>query len=171
MTKLRYKLNEAEYAEMYRVTPRQVRYWKAEGKPLDDPGALAEILNAQKNKPKGFADKQAEENPQSQSARLGDAKLEKVILECKKLAFRLDVEKGLYTLNEDVRVKLLELLNETKAELRKAFENELPPKCEGLSAADIQTKNREGLDRVLGKLTRGTDKISEVKVVIEQEAA
>lgn len=97
------------------------------------------------------------------AAKINAAKLEKVLLECQRLAFRNEVERGLWTKNSELQPKLHTLLAETKAALRKALENELPPKCEGLNAADIQLKMREALDGVLGDLTRGTERLADME--------
>ncbi len=181
--RIKYKRTSREYAQIYRCAERSIKRYRQANAPLDDPAAMAEVFAAQKNKPAGVrnlaaggalpfndddnddvttaADYDAEGKPLSPAAKLNNAKLEKVVLECQRLAFRLDVEKGRYILRGEVTEIHQRLLGELKGEFRKAFESEAPPKCEGLPAPEIQRVLRETLDSVLSRLSRDVDSLAE----------
>jgi hypothetical protein len=192
----KYAHTSEHYAKQYGCGVRTIKRYRAKehggmvGYPLDDPGAMAELFAAQRNRPQGIQgmagvaalDSDEYEDPCevdfgdsgekpakadvggiTPTEKLNAAKLEKVLLECARLQFRNEVERAQYTRNDELLPKLRALLAETKAELRKALESELPPKCEGLPAAEIQLKMRDALDDVLGKLTRGTEKLADIE--------
>lgn len=87
---MKYKRTEKEYAEMYDCDVRSIRRYKTKGYPLDDPAKTAELIAAQKNQPG--------ETPENINA----AKLKKLQLECERLAFKNEVERGQYTANTKI---------------------------------------------------------------------
>ncbi len=52
---MEYKLRQAQYSRVYRVSERTVRTWQEKGYPLDDPDELFQVLHKQKNVPKSFS--------------------------------------------------------------------------------------------------------------------
>ena len=120
---------------------RTIRDWRKNGAPLDDPAQMDEWLAARQKNPVIGGDFSRLKN-------LNDAKLEKIRLECQRIAFNNEREAGQYAKKTEVLEKVAAMLTEHCSSLRRIFERELPPVCEGLTAADIQRKNSLALDKL-----------------------
>lgn len=82
--RIKWAKSEKEYAKLYGCDVRSIRNYKAAGYPLDNPSKMADVLASQRSSPGG--------SPTS----LAGAKLEKLILECKRLEFKLQVDRKEY---------------------------------------------------------------------------
>lgn len=157
--KRKYKRTTPEYAAAYGVSHSTIIRLRRDNVNLDDPAEVRRRFSAQKNRPKSafkevtFDGEEGEGSGSATDDKLYDARVEKTLLECRRLEHKLEVERGAYTKNEVIRAELQRLLAEHCAALRQAFENEAPAKCSGLGAAQIQLVMRETLDRVLGTLS------------------
>ena len=69
-----------------------------------------------------------------------DLEIEKLKEQCRRLKFENDREAGLYLLKSEVNDWLIETIETIKAKLPAKLLNELPPKLEGLRAAEIAAK-------------------------------
>lgn len=78
----------------------------------------------------------------------------KLLAQCAKIEFELEVERKLYILVTDAERETTQLANEAKNILRFKFENELPPQLEGLSAVAIQERCKGAVDEVCERLSK-----------------
>lgn len=69
-----------------------------------------------------------------------ELEIDKLTEQCRRLKFENDREAGLYLLKSDVDGWLVETIETIKAKLSAKLLNELPPKIEGLRAAEIAAK-------------------------------
>lgn len=69
-----------------------------------------------------------------------ELELEKLKQQCRRIKFENDVSEDLYLLKSDVDGWLVETIETIKAKLPAKLLNELPPKLEGLRAAEIAAK-------------------------------
>ncbi len=67
--------SDAVLGKQYGVDGRTIRTWRKEGAPLDDPAAMVDWMAAKRNEPPG----------KTASAKMHEAKLEKLRLECERL--------------------------------------------------------------------------------------
>lgn len=132
-----------DYAARFNVDERTIRNWKKKGYNLDDPEKLEQQIGKQRHLPRNF----------EPATSLNSARIRKTNLECEKLHFQLEVERGKYTSNDKIRDDLIKIGSATKASLLR-LENELPPILEGLTAEDMQIKIKEAVDSILGDLSK-----------------
>jgi hypothetical protein len=181
---MKYELSLSSYAFVYAISRDSARRYKKLGLPLDDAPAAWEALSNRRTMPartrrKGLSaitadleraldgDKPSDEaiaaNAElaeivaADAEALNAAKLQKITLECERLKFQLEAEKALYTRNEEIRERLAILLERHCTVARRIFVDELPPKCAGLGAAEIQIKNREATDEFFRTVSKPLD--------------
>jgi hypothetical protein len=130
------KTTDKDLAIKYRSDPRTIRRWRAEGAPLKDPGAMGDWLAQRRSLPPGTAD--AGVDVLGPGAKLQDAKIQKTILECKRLAHALAVEQGKFTANDQVYNDFTKAAAATRAELLRLKAD--APTWSGLPEAEIERR-------------------------------
>ena len=130
---------DARFAAQYGVSDRQIRTWLREKAPLDDPRSMDAWLASRLKQPAGNS------SDYSHLADLADAKLEKLRLECRRIAFNNDQQAGLFVLKEEVGSRVSSLLADVQSTLRRVCERELPPILEGLPAAESSARRHRRL--------------------------
>lgn len=137
----------AKVAAKYKCSIETVRGWEKEGAPIDKPRLLSKWLDGRKSG-----------NDELEPEDLKAAKLSKIKAETQRIKFRLKVEQGEYTPNDEVisagaalgsliRTELLLLCSEA-------------PTWQGLDAAIIQDKAKAFVSAALERLTGALDRIS-----------
>jgi hypothetical protein len=127
--------SDAALGKQYGVDGRTIRTWRKEGAPLDDPVAMVDWMAAKRNEPPG----------KTASAKMHEAKLEKLRLEIERLKRGNDEAAG-------------ELIAKTKAvsnmemvvAAAKSLLNMLPGECPswaGLKPHEIQARAKEFVKR------------------------
>lgn len=130
------KLTMTARARALGIHPRTLKAWQAAGAPIFDPQKLIEWRTAREL-----------------GRRPGDPELRslekrKIALQCKRLEFQLEAEKGTYISLAEAEREVTLMCNNVKNLLRAKFENELPPMLEGLTTAEIQIRCKAALDEV-----------------------
>lgn len=72
----------------------------------------------------------------------------------------LNVKRGLYVEKEKILPAIQAFCAQLTVDLRAKFEQELPPKCIGRTAIDVQRMNAEAIDWVLTRLKGGAKPIA-----------
>ena len=103
----------AELAKRYGCDIRTIARWRKENAPLGDPAAMAGWLSERRIIPPGSA---AAMGGVASITDLASAKLEKLILECKKLAYKLEVEQRKHIPIDEVHSDMIRIGNATRAE-------------------------------------------------------
>lgn len=103
----------AELAKRYGCDIRTIARWRKEKAPLGDPAAMAVWLAERRVAPAGSA---AAMGGLAGITDLASAKLEKIILECKKLAYKLEVEQRKHIPIGEVHADMIRIGNATRAE-------------------------------------------------------
>ena len=85
------------------------------------------------------------------------ALIEKKQIEIESARFKLDVERREYLRRSEVNESISKYNALVRRELYKAFEYDLPPRIEGLSAMDIKKALRKRLDEILRGLPKTFD--------------
>lgn len=103
----------AELAKRYGCDVRTIARWRKENAPLGDPAAMAVWLSERRIIPPGSA---AAMGGVASITDLASAKLEKLILECRKLAYKLEVEQRKHIPIDEVHSDMIRIGNATRAE-------------------------------------------------------
>ena len=103
----------AELAKLYGCDVRTIARWRKEKAPLGDPAAMAVWLAERRVAPAGSA---SALGGLTSITDLASAKLEKLILECKKLAYKLEVEQRKHIPIDEVHSDMIRIGNATRAE-------------------------------------------------------
>ena len=103
----------AELAKRYGCDVRTIARWRKEKAPLGDPAAMAVWLAERRVAPAGSA---SALGGLTSITDLASAKLEKLILECKKLAYKLEVEQRKHIPIDEVHSDMIRIGNATRAE-------------------------------------------------------
>jgi hypothetical protein len=82
------------------------------------------------------------------------ALIEKKQVEIERDRFKLDAKRREYVKRTEVNEELSRCCALVRRELYKAFEHDLPPRVEGLSALEIKKHNRKRLDEILRGLPK-----------------
>lgn len=129
-----YCRTQAEYCALYGLSRSTIERYQAAGAPLDDPNALKEWASKQRSRPASL-----------DPANINDAKLKKLGLECERLAFRLEVDRGLFTPNEKV-VEVFTRIGATVASCLDQLRADLP--------ALLLGKDELGMAEIIERETR-----------------
>ena len=103
----------AELAKRYGCDVRTIARWRKEKAPLGDPAAMAVWLAERRVAPAGSA---SALGGLTSITDLASAKLEKLILECKKLAYKLEVEQRKHIPIDEIHSDMIRIGNATRAE-------------------------------------------------------
>lgn len=103
----------AELAKRYGCDIRTIARWREGKAPLGDPAAMAVWLAERRVAPAGSA---SALGGLTSITDLAGAKLEKLILECKKLAYKLEVEQRKHIPIDEVHSDMIRIGNATRAE-------------------------------------------------------
>ena len=143
-------------AAFYGVSHTALQNWGKSGVDVFDFGQTLRHVQSLRTKPTGW--KGAVDRDENAAAielddirDLETAKLALTIRQAKKVDFQLEVEMARYILAETQREHGVRIGAAVKAAVLR-LEADLPPVCEGLSAASMQKKFREAGDQVLKDL-------------------
>lgn len=137
-----YKKTQKAYAADFGCDVRTIRRYQAKGYPLDDPEKMGRLLVDQKHQPEA-----------RRATDLTKARLEKVRLECERLAFAIAREKREYVSVASVREEALSAGVLLGAQLN-ALVTDLPGQIAGLSEIDMHRKLKGRIDQLKSDIKR-----------------
>ena len=133
------------------ITRPTLRSWAAEGVDLSDPKQLAARIEVMKRK--------------AQPGSLSEAKLRKVLLECERLEFQLERERGEWCRMSEARA-VLDLLDNVVCLLWKTTPRELPNVLDGLPTSRMEKAiaafvDEQLIPRFAAQIAAGLRRLSE----------
>lgn len=146
-----------QLAERYGVSKTTISKWRQLRVDIYDLSAVSRHVATLQKKPPGWKGGIAPENQPVDFENLDaienleNARLAKTILEAKRIAFALEVERGRFVDSESVRENGVKIGAAVKAAVLR-LESELPPILEGLDAPEIQKQIRTAGDEILRML-------------------
>lgn len=164
MGKGRYVATKAELAGRLGVSYWTLNsYWERPGRPQDHaPGKARYEVSQYRDWIGGF--KSAHNFGNKKNSNNGNgaypvnerekALIDKKHIEIERDKFKLDVERREYLKRAEINEAISKCNAVVRRELYKAFEYDLPPRVEGLSALHIKKMNRKRLDEVLRGLPK-----------------
>lgn len=141
--------SEKEMAAEYGSDVRTVRRWKAAGAPLNSPEKM-EVWIASRHRgpdPKEEGESDSPKGSGGIMARIAQAKLDKVLLECQRLSFRNKVERKEYIATAEYRTAAIAAVAEFRAGLQ-ALRGDAPSWA-GLPPEDIDERARVRIDEAI----------------------
>jgi len=136
------------------------RYWDKPGRPKDNsPGSARYNVQAYRDWIGGFKSAHNFGTGHNGNGAFPTNEREQALIDKKKIEiererFKLDVERREYLKRTEVNEQISTCNSLIRRELYKAFEYDLPPRVEGLSALEIKKMNRRRLDEILHALPK-----------------
>lgn len=121
----KYCHTQEQYCKDYGVSRSTIQRWQASGAPLDDPEGMKAFVAKQRSTPASMV-----------PADLKEAQMKKVLLECDRLTFRINTDKGDYIPKAEVIADGIAIGNAFASALDK-LRADLPPILLGLDEAGI----------------------------------
>jgi hypothetical protein len=145
--------NKARLAEHLGTTRQNLNKWKKDKtfpKP-DSAGRYNVAACIEWTKRNGRGPTANEDEPEA-------LKAQRLLLQNALLQIELDIKKGRYTETAIVTDKIRSMAEQLKATLKALLEEQLPPRLEGLRAAEIKKKMRSTVDQICETLSTGSKK-------------
>ncbi len=146
--KKRYKHPLAVYVDTYSVSISTIKRWAAEGYSLDDPKKLDVEVGAQKNRPES----QSSADPEKR-----ELERRKLQLQCERLEFQNNVERGRYTANDILREHGTRVGHAARTALMRLKAD--APTWAGMQADEIETRVTKLIDGICRDLSNANSKL------------
>lgn len=148
------RAQDEELGRRYKCDPRTIRNYRKEGAPLDDPEAMAEWLAQRHSMPSGTAEALADYDSISD---LGEAKVARLIIQCKRDAHKLAVEQRQVIPMAEAQTAIVKLCTAFETAWDLAIEQ--IPNWIGLPKAKAQEGMRRMKERTWGEFHANPDRI------------